>query len=296
MNILLLISSMLIILSFISATTSHTSPILEAEKTSFTGYMQGVARTRNMWQHKLFIDATRSTQTSRKAGTIKRQSRKQFSSHRTAQNLSLHSKFNIAPFLSAGAESPQIAFMLQSLLEQLYGHTAFIKEAGIDNVFYEIVNLMQINGKKQSSVSELQDLSFEQEPLKTLFYKMLKGSGYYDLATQQGHPPLSDFLSIEKEENHSICFYFASYPVLKAVFGQSLADEIIDKENRKSQIDGARRVLSKEELSELLLASNNNKLQQIQELLSFSKSRGSLQAVSYKDRQSKVYTKLKVFE
>ncbi|MEI8328872.1 MAG: hypothetical protein WCG14_02595 [Chlamydiia bacterium] len=296
MNILLLISSMLIILSFISATTSHTSPILEAEKTSFTGYMQGVARTRNMWQNKLFIDATRPARTIGKASTLKEQTHKHFPSHRTAQNLGVHSKFNIAPLLSAEPENPQIAFILQSLLEQLYGHTAFIKEAGIDNVCYEIVSLMQINGKKQSSVSELQQLSFEQEPLKTLFYKMLKGSGYYDIATQQGHPPLSDFLSIEKEEKKPIFFYFASYPVLKAFFGQSLADEIIEQENRKSQMHGRRKVLSKEELSTLLLASNNTKLQQIQELLSFSKSRGSLQSVSYKDRQSKVYTKLRVFE
>ena len=289
------ISSMLIILSFVSATTSHHSIVLESEKTSFHGYMQGLRQTRNMWQNKMFIDATKSMKSKSKTSTRPKKVPKKFSSHRITNNPCLYSKCNIASLFSIEESNEQIASILTNLIEELYGHTSFVKESKIENLAHAIVSNMQRLGKKQKEVFELQDLSPKDEPLKTIFYKMLKGSGYYILEKKEGYPPLADFLYIDKEKKKPFYFHFASYQLLNAVFGEKLAKQIVELEKIKSKAHGNKRTLTKSELYNLLLDSQDPKHKQTPELFSFVKERGSLESLSYKNSKSRVCVKLKIF-
>ena len=86
-----------------------------------------------------------------------------------------------------------------------------------------------------------------------IYYRILKGSGSYDLATHQGYPPLSDFFSLETKERNSVYFSFASLPVLSALFGKQTAEEIMQKEEEKSIEAQTRKTLSKQEVEEFLL-------------------------------------------
>ncbi|NDE82345.1 MAG: hypothetical protein EB051_01850 [Chlamydiia bacterium] len=295
MNILMFISSMLIIFSFISATTSHHSLVLEAEKTSFHGYMQGLRHTRNMWQNKMFIDATKAMKSKPTTSTRTKTGPKKFSSHRRSHNPCLYSKFNIASLFSIEESDQQIASILTNLIEELYDHTSFVKESKVENLAHKIVINMQRLGKKQQDVFELQDLSPKDEPLKTIFYKMLKGSGYYALEKKEGYPPLADFLYVDKEKKKPFYFHFASYQVLHSVFGEKLTEQILELEKIKSEAHGNKRTLTKAELDNLLLNSHDPKHKQTTELFSFVKERGSLESLSYKNSKSKVCVKLKIF-
>jgi hypothetical protein len=268
----------------------------ESEKVNFKGYMEGLRRTRNMWQQKLFIDATK-TATPQAAAEVKTPKKlTNFSSHRKNELPSHYSKLNIAALIEEDIPPSLLRKSAEKLLAQLYGKKPFIKAAGIENWPQALLTELIKRGKKNLELKDLQDLQPETEPLKTLYYSMLKGSGEYNLETGQGYPPLSDFLSVDPKERKQIYFCFASYPVLIALLGKDIAEEILQKEKEKSIKDGGRRVLTKIELQDLLLSAHGPQANflEIEELLSFSKKKVLLENLSYKDPASGVHFHLPI--
>lgn len=292
MNILFLVSAFLVILSFACAQTFHTVVSFESEKTVFMGYMKGLRRTRNMWQQKIFTDATKGIAPPiTKAPVKKEKPLKNFTSHRKQRNPSQYSKLNLSHLFADETSSIPLQKTALSLLKKLYGDKPFIKRSGIENVEQQILTEMLKIGKKLATVSDLQDLSPAEENLKLIYYRMLKGSGDYNLEKNLGYPPLSDFFSLEQNERKPIYFSFASYPLLCALCGKELAQEIVEKEEEKSIKADGRRTLTKQEMEELINRKMGPKgtSSEIIDLLSFSKKNVTLEKLSYKDPESGVY-------
>lgn len=292
MNILFLVSSFLVILSFVCAQTFHSVVSFESEKTFFIGYMKGLRRTRNMWQQKIFSDAKKFVSSPTQGTLVKKEKPlKNFDSHRKQRTPSHYSKLNISHLFTEQPPSTVLHQTALSLMKQLYGDKPFIKKSGIENFEQQILAKMIKLGKKTPLVSSLKDLSPSEEPLKLIYYRMLKGSGDYDLEKKQGYPPLSDFFSLEENERKPIYFSFASYPLLSALFGKDIAEEIVKKEEEKSLKALARRTLTKQEVEEMLIRKmgpKGNSLE-IVDLLSFSKKNIKLEKLTYKDPISGVY-------
>lgn len=291
MNILFFVSTLLVILSFIGAASFHHVVSFESEKISFKGHMEGLRRTRNMWQQKLFVDATKAATPKSAAQEKAPKKFKSFSSHRKHTPPSPYSKLNIAELIFEEAPSPLLRKSTEKLLIDLYGEKPFIKVADLENWPHALLTELIKMGKKKEDIAGLQDLQPEGEPLRTIYYRMLKGSGEYNLQTKQGYPPLSDFISLEKNERKPIYFCFASYPVLKAIFEEEITNGILQKEKEKSLSEGGRRILTKAELQDLLLSTHGPKgnFLEIEDLLSFSKKKIELQNLSYKDPDSGVH-------
>ena len=85
--------------------------------------------------------------------------------------------------------------------------------------------------KKHPSALLLTELFPEQEPLKTIYYKMLKGTNTYQSGTEIGHPPLGDYFCIDQSQiKNPISFGAASSLLLHALFGDEIASEILKSE------------------------------------------------------------------
>jgi len=127
--------------------------------------------------------------------------------------------------------------------------------------------------------------------MKAIYYKILRGSGDYDIALQDGYPPLSDFIFIDERERKPIYFNYVSHPILIALLGQDVADRMINLEEEKSKNLGGRRVLTKNEMSNLLMSSKIPKetTLEIENLLIYSQRVLSLDAIDSKDSDSGVY-------
>lgn len=291
MNILFFVSSFLVILSFLCASTFHTVASFESEKTSFLGNMVGLRETRNKWQAKIFVDATRAPTPQAAAKDKIPKILTDYKSHRKKRIPSQYSKLNIADLLSNESSSKLLQKTVSVLLKNLYGNTRFIKESGVEHFEEALVKEMIKVGKKNKVLSDLQELTPESEPLKTLYYKILKGSGDYDLEKRQGYPPLSDFLFIDGKERKPIYFHFASYPLLEALLGEDLAGEILEKEETKSKADGGRRTLTEEAFKALLVSSRGFKTNalEIEDLLTFAKKKIPLESLSHKDKETGVF-------
>ena len=291
MNILFFVSSFLVILSFLCASTFHTVASFESEKTSFLGNMVGLRQTRTLWQRKLFVDATKAPTPQAAASNKIPKIIKDYTSHRKRRIPTHYSKLNISDLLNNDLSSKQLQKTVSTLLKNLYGNTPFIKESGVEHFEEALLKEMIKAYKKTKSLSDLQDLSPDLEPLKTLYYKILKGSGDYDLEKRQGYPPLSDFLFLDEKERKPIYFHFASYPLLVALLGEDLAGEILEKEETKSKTDGGRRTLTEDEFKALLISHRGFKTNssEIEDLLNFAKKKILLESLSYKDKKTGVF-------
>jgi hypothetical protein len=82
---------------------------------------------------------------------------------------------------------------------------------------------------------------------------MSKGTQKYDLAAKKGYPPLEDFFDFNPRPIKRTChFPFASFPLIKAMFGEKLANEILKLEQKKWERDNRRRFCLKKELLPLI--------------------------------------------
>lgn len=118
---------------------------------------------------------------------------------------------------------------------------------------------------KERSLSELDSLSdlFPKDPaLKTLYYKMLKGTNDYDVEAKRGVPPLGDFFTIDEDKKgNTVYFSFAPPVLLKALFGESIANAILTAEQQELAQTHKFQWLTKEELQAILLQHRSPKAQ-----------------------------------
>ena len=155
MNILFFVSTLLLILSFVCAQTFHTVVSFESEKTVFVGHMKGLRKTRNMWQQKIFTDATKKSDKTKSSSasspTVKEDKDYTFVSHRTLKNSSHYSKLNISQLITEEPHSKVLYQAALSLLKELYGDKPFIKRSGLANWETQLLNELIKEGKKNGS-------------------------------------------------------------------------------------------------------------------------------------------------
>jgi hypothetical protein len=292
MNILVFISSLLLILSFTCASILHGLAVFSTEKACLIGQLEGVRKTRNICQNRLFISNTKAP-TPQHAAELKIPKKiENYVSHRKNKIKNNLCKLNLAALIVEDqAKNLLLRQTLASLLSNLYCHSSFIKQLDIKNWQDLLIQEMIKAGKNCIKPKDLLDLYPSEPVMKAIYYKILRGSGDYDMDLKDGYPPLSDFVFIDEKERKPIYFNYASYPVLTALFGQDVADHIIDLEEEKSKLFGGRRVLTKTEISNILLSSkiSKEKALEMEHLLIYSQRAISLDAVTSKDTESGVY-------
>jgi len=297
MNILFFVSSLLMIFCFLASRFSLHSSSLQNETTSFSCYMEGLSTTRNMRQNKLYLTSTITEHKPVKNDVIKKKCPTIFSSHRLSYNFNESSKLDIHTLIDAELPpSDTLVKTFENLLQNLYGHTEFISALENPNWTKILAEEMKIAAKSHKDVSDLNELYPQNEKYASIYYKILKGSGFYDLSDKAGYPPLSNFIILGKSNKPPIYFNYASFPVLQALFGDEIASAIMSMERSKSESHGGRRILSKAELNALLNGPSNkkNRTSQFDQMLSFSKKTILLDNLVYKNRDKKILFTLPV--
>ncbi len=202
-----------------------------------------------------------------------------FSSHRLRKQIPYLGKWNLFPIITSPSQSSIWQELTQNALEELYGHTAFWKEAKKNNpkLTQDLIQAFALQAERTGS---LEDLFPEAPHLQTVFYKMMKGSGFYNYETKQGYPPFSDFFSFDSK-NKSVCnFTYMPYPFLKAIFPEKTVLALMDLENKKWEKDGFLHSATKEDLrnlcADLFLKASMTRLQDIEPQLQFSHKKARL--------------------
>ena len=101
---------------------------------------------------------------------------------------------------------------------------------------------------------QLSEITYEDESLALLMYKMIKGCVCYDTEEHTGYPPLDDFVHIERSNaGRPMPWRLARPPLLRAYFGQVATSILtLEAENPTTQS-----TLTRDQLEELLQTHPN---------------------------------------
>ena len=219
-----------------------------------------------------------------------------FNSHRNRENVPSLGKWNLSSFFTA---DPSNSFFLEeltrNLLTELYGHTEFWKEAikQTPKLSQALVHSFLENIEGATNFS---DLFPSESKLQKPFYKMLKGSGSYNLLKKEGYPPLDHFFSLNKKSKSITNFSQAPLPLLNALFQSTTVEAILALEKNKWEKDQYIHSLTKEELKSLCiergLSIPGKRFQDIEPFLQFSHKKAKLEKLTYKDAKTHVNLEL----
>ena len=291
MNILFLVTSFLLIFSFISASLLKNSLFFSHEKSSYCSYLEGKQKLHDKWERYQYQSYKKNKPPEKKNAQQKTITPKEttYTSHRVRKNLPKLAKWNIAPMLLSEVPCDALETRGAILLEELYGHAPFWLKAKLETPDLAETLIASFKSKKlgKEDLTNLSDL-FPQEPLlQNVFYKMLKGTSLYDLEKKKGYPPLSEFFTLDVEEKKTLSFPYASFPAIKAFFGEDVAEEIVLLEKETSQTKGVTYyAASKDELIAITTQKGQGiYFTEIEESLSFAHKKALLEKLTQQEKK-----------
>ncbi len=204
-------------------------------------------------------------------------------------------KLNLTPLLSISSD-PHLDPLYEiaaSLLKTLYEQPLFKNKSRTEYQLLDAMIKAAHESKKENPV--ITDLFPKDPELRTLFYKMVKGTNAFDITSKQGIPPFGEFFRCG-DTLTAIHFSFASPPLLEAIFGKKIADHILAEERKGWEEKRAYVYFEKELLSSKFpgQTSANAHFEGLEKYISYSKEFPILQAMSGRDAKTKLSVTEKV--
>lgn len=270
MNILPFVFAFVLIFALGASTLLQNWKGVQSEEIKYRGFMRTHRELQSSIERKQFV-----YQRGKVIGTApkeKKEGEKVPTYYNPREALTLHplSKLNIAPLLSK-SPFPASALLYETaatLIRLLYEKTPFYKK----DLEYQLLDQLissasQIEG--EISWGKLIPLLVAEEP----YYKIFRGTKSYQLFTNKGYPPLSDFISLDaKKKLKPLHLRYATKPLLISLFGEKLTLQIEEIEREKWKKDYRHHSITSEELGALLLKDHTNRrnLMDFEPLMNFS--------------------------
>ena len=142
-------------------------------------------------------------------------------------------RLNLFPLLEEGKEVEHARYELAAkMLRLFYGKDFLNQKKGLE---YRLLDAMIESAKKamkEQGTLAIETLSLADSDLQPLYYLLLKGTKHADLFSAKGHPPLIDFIKIERD-NSPICLFHAHPYMLAPFFGLQKAMPLYEKLHRE---------------------------------------------------------------
>lgn len=113
--------------------------------------------------------------------------------------------------------------LVARLIKNLYSNKSFYHN-NLENIILDNILKAIENQKNDKNISPSK-LVLKTQDLQKVYYKMLKGSKFYDFEKGQGTASLVDFLKIENSKS-KIPIIDASYELLESAFSKKIANQI----------------------------------------------------------------------
>jgi hypothetical protein len=183
-----------------------------------------------------------------------------------------NSKFNIRPLIKDEGELKLHPLFepLAEMLRLLYKRTLFDRESHSEKIEYRLLEAILNKARKHPEAKDLSELCPDDLTLRSLYYKLLKGTNQY--RQKESIPPLGDFVTLRKE-GAAIFFSFASPTLLTAIFDHATAEHILEEERKKWEQSNKYYYFSKEDLQSLLMKNPSlaSKYTTLESYLDYSK-------------------------
>jgi hypothetical protein len=210
------------------------------------------------------------------------------------------SVLNILPLLKDGKDKEHDCYeIFAKLIRAIYE-----KELTKKNMEYLLIDTLIKKSQEILTANEelfLEKIYFGNESLQNLWYKMLKGSKFYNLEKNIGYPSIFEFVSLYNSNKTTICMQKISDEMLMCLFNKKIAGEIKEAIKRNNEKNKKKtNYISQHDLADIL--SKNNFDQKNQDLniishLAFSnhkKHKKNPSLIISKDTKTQISIKKKI--
>jgi len=224
MNIVAFIAGLLLIFAITTNTLSkkHLSDGFVSK--SFSGYMKSSRKATNNYERYCFDNLQERVKPKQET----KEEKKKLSDNRKVKTRIINpenAKINIYQLVIDKKEKQKDTYnLVASLIKTLYSNQNFYKK-GIEN---DILNNILV--AFESQIEKKQNLNFETLILKdgsfkNIYYKIIKGTKFYDFEKKIGCPSILDFVKIENSKE-KIPIKDASKELLITFFNKKITEEI----------------------------------------------------------------------
>lgn len=260
MNILIFISSIIIILGISSNALITNSSSSERSDISYSSYFNISRDIDNKLEEKLFDKApviTKKT-TNPLIKTIQNVNKK-YSIPEKDELCYL----NVFSLINDGKDqSPLIYNIFSNLIFVLYDNTSLFSEPLDKKFIYQLVDEIifaaqkELDSQKDLPIKQiyLEKLKLKSKNLQTIYYQMLKGTNHYNFQKKLGYPSLLDFIICSSNIKDSINIPYSPEELLCAMFTYPIANEVFNMQRK----DNGFYPITKSQLEEIIVKHNHS--------------------------------------
>ncbi|MCB1106535.1 MAG: hypothetical protein KDK76_00390 [Chlamydiia bacterium] len=226
MNFLPFVTIIITILALFSVSFFDRSIIGIREKNIYLAHYYGIREAKaERVEHEYTSRVKNHT-----PNTSSNQSREQHSPIKYFRNERIgweRGRLNLSSLLSDPQKWPALQEVAEAYIWTLYKDASFFpKDPEFPKTLINALVEIYQNSKTPPNLNEI----ILEDSLQTIFYKMLKGTHYYDLDHHQGYPPFASFFTFEGQESPPIQFHYANNTLLTIVLGEKNAQTLVIEE------------------------------------------------------------------
>jgi hypothetical protein len=237
MNLLPFVAIFILAITLAITSLFQDSLSLSYLKTSHNGLSTAYRIARNSAEESRYLQFNKSlknkTDSEKKVHKTERKLKK-LKDRNQRENITENSKFNIYPLLHEKNHDLEKIFI--QLINNLYLNTNLFNEKEIDkaNTLQKLSKSILKGLREELSINpnstlDWKRLRIQEKNLRTLYYKMLKGSPNYP--KKKSYPCLEHFFIIKKESEKKVIHAKKACKLMLSVFfGKEITDQILRKE------------------------------------------------------------------
>lgn len=223
MNILPFVISLLLIIAITSNTLLKKKVSEDIVSHSISGYMKASRKAMN-YSQEIAFDAIPEKQVDKKPQEKHEKSNKKEVTNLRYINIE-NAKVNIYPLVVNNKDTQiELYNLAAALIHTLYADQSFYTKHFEKTLINNILSSFETQLKKDKDI-QISNLVLQDPLLQKNYYKILKGTKFFDHDKKIGTPSLLDYIKYENI-NSKIPIKDASYELLTTVFNEKIAKEI----------------------------------------------------------------------
>jgi hypothetical protein len=230
MNVLTLIFSLLLILSYGFYASWDKQVTSQRLKTTYRGHQTAHRKLLNQYQSALYKQLRGNLEKaepveededeeSPDVPIVKKDPIKKPDPNRECAEL------NLWPLIQEGKSNHPLLFELALKIIRTF-YPSLLQEKNIEvRLLNALLSSAKIAIQEQEANFSLEKVDLGDERLQRIYYKMLKGTKEWDLALQKGYPSLLDYMKADAAPD-KICIFHAHPDLTTALFGRDVAQKL----------------------------------------------------------------------
>ncbi|NGX44062.1 MAG: hypothetical protein K1060chlam3_00221 [Candidatus Anoxychlamydiales bacterium] len=224
MNIVAFIAGILMIFAITTNTLSKKHLSDGFVSRSFSGYMKSSRKATNEYERYCFDNLKESVK-SKQRTTADREKPSEDKKEKTREIHIENAKINIFQLVIDKKEKQKDTYnLIASLIKTLYSNQSFYKKGFEKDILNNILVAFENQIKKKQNLN-FETLILKDGSLKNIYYKIIKGTKFYDFEKKIGCPSILDFVKVENSKEQ-IPMKDASKEFLITFFDKKITKEI----------------------------------------------------------------------